>query len=171
VAGALLSFIGTAILIAGNGLTLPQGSALTGFALALLAALTWALYSTLSRRLGRIPTASVAVFCLLTSALSGAFHLMLEPTVWPADAAGWASVAALGLGPVGLAFYVWDIGMKRGDIQLLGVASYAAPLLSTLVVVAGVAAPSARLALAALLVTAGAALAAFSSARVRARSN
>jgi drug/metabolite transporter (DMT)-like permease len=33
---------------------------------------------------------------------------------------------------VGLAFYVWDIGVKRGDIQFLGVASYAAPLLSTL---------------------------------------
>ena len=38
-----------------------------------------------------------------------------------------------GLGPVGLAFYVWDIGMKHGDIRLLGIASYAAPVLSTLV--------------------------------------
>ena len=41
----------------------------------------------------------------------------------------------LGIGPVGLAFFTWDIGMKHGDIQLLGVASYAAPLLSTLALI------------------------------------
>jgi drug/metabolite transporter (DMT)-like permease len=53
---------------------------------------------------------------------------------------GWAAVLALGIGPVGAAFFTWDIGMKRGDIQLLGVASYAAPLLSTLaLVMAGIA--------------------------------
>jgi len=38
-------------------------------------------------------------------------------------------VVALGLGPVGLAFFTWDVGMKRGDIQMLGTLSYAAPLL------------------------------------------
>jgi drug/metabolite transporter (DMT)-like permease len=52
-------------------------------------------------------------------------------------------VLALGIGPVGAAFFTWDIGMKRGDIQLLGVASYAAPLLSTLALVAaGITKPS-----------------------------
>ena len=89
---------------------------------------------------------------------------MWEDTVWPTTALGWASCAALGLGPVGLAFYVWDIGVKRGDIQLLGTSSYAAPLLSTLILVAvGIAAPSWTLALAALLITGGAAIAARAS--------
>jgi drug/metabolite transporter (DMT)-like permease len=70
-------------------------------------------------------------------------------------------VLALGLGPVGVAFYVWDIGMKQGDIQLLGVASYAAPLLSTLaLVLAGAADATPVLALAAALITGGAVLAA-----------
>jgi drug/metabolite transporter (DMT)-like permease len=41
----------------------------------------------------------------------------------------------LGIGPVGLAFFVWDIGMKQGDVPFLGVASYAAPVLSTLILV------------------------------------
>ena len=71
---------------------------------------------------------------------------------------------ALGLGPVGLAFFTWDIGMKKGDIQLLGVTSYAAPLLSTLaLVLAGKADPSIRLLAAAVLITGGAALAARAS--------
>jgi drug/metabolite transporter (DMT)-like permease len=42
----------------------------------------------------------------------------------------------LGLGPVGAAFFAWDIGVKRGDIKLLGVLSYAAPLISTLLLIA-----------------------------------
>ena len=68
---------------------------------------------------------------------------------------------ALGLGPVGAAFFTWDIGMKKGDIQILGVASYAAPLLSTLVLVlAGITAPGWTLLLAPVLITGGAALAA-----------
>jgi drug/metabolite transporter (DMT)-like permease len=70
-------------------------------------------------------------------------------------------VAALGLGPVGLAFFLWDVGVKRGDIQLLGVASYAAPLLSTLALVAGGEAEATwALGGAALLIAGGAALAA-----------
>jgi acetoacetyl-CoA reductase len=48
----------------------------------------------------------------------------------------WLAVLGLGLMPVGLAFYTWDFGVKRGDIQLLGVAAYAAPLLSTIILIA-----------------------------------
>ena len=43
---------------------------------------------------------------------------------------------ALALFPVGLAFFTWDIGVKRGDIQVLGAAAYSAPLLSTLLLIA-----------------------------------
>ena len=87
--------------------------------------------------------------------------LALEETAWLRGAGGWLAVAALGLGPVGAAFFAWDLGMKRGDIQFLGTASHAAPLLSTLaLVLAGIAAPAPQLALAALLVAGGAALAA-----------
>lgn len=73
----------------------------------------------------------------------------------------WAAVLALGLLPVGAAFYAWDFGIKRGNIQVLGAASYAAPLLSTLVlIIAGASEPSLRILAACLLITAGAALAA-----------
>lgn len=167
VAGTVLSFAGTALLILGKG-TGASGGATTGFALAGLAALTWAGYSVLSRRLGAVPTASVAVFCLGTACLSALCHLALEQTLWPVGAFGWASVLALGLGPVGLAFYVWDVGVKRGDIQLLGTLSYAAPILSTLALVAaGYAEASLKIAGAAVLVTAGAALAAWAGTRTR----
>ncbi|WP_170333287.1 aromatic amino acid exporter YddG [Ruegeria arenilitoris] len=164
--GACLGFAGAAVIITGGGSMGFQTDHLPGYGLALLCALTWSGYSVLSRRLGDTPTSSVAVFCIAAAVASGLLHLAVEDTVWPDSAIGWASVAALGLGPVGLAFYVWDIGVKQGDIQMLGTASYAAPLLSTLaLVVAGIAAPSWGLAIAAVLITGGAAIAARASMR------
>lgn len=161
--GAVLGFTGAALIILDGGQMLSPAH-LTGYLLALLAAFTWAGYSVLSRLVGTAPTASVAIFCLATSALSLPLHLIFEETVLPTTALGWASIAGLGLGPVGFAFYVWDIGCKQGDIQLLGTSAYAAPLLSTLVlIVAGIAAPTTTLFWAALLITGGALIAARAS--------
>ena len=163
VLGALLGFAGAALIITGGAGGFAPAH-LPGYALALLCALTWSSYSVLSRRVGTAPTASVAVFCLASAALSLPLHLWFEETILPATTLGWASILGLGLGPVGLAFYVWDIGVKRGDIQLLGTSSYAAPLLSTLILVlAGAAAASLTLLWAALLITGGALVAARAS--------
>ncbi len=162
--GAVVGFAGAALIILGGARSGFSDDHMAGYMLALLCALTWSGYSVLSRRIGTAPTATVAVFCLASAALSLPLHLMFEQTILPASALGWASIIGLGVGPVGLAFFVWDIGVKQGDIQLLGTSSYAAPLLSTLVLVlAGVAAPSVSLLWAALLVTGGAAIAARAS--------
>ncbi|TCL08504.1 EamA domain-containing membrane protein RarD [Shimia isoporae] len=161
--GACLGLGGASLIISG-GATGFDPAHTKGYLLALACAFTWSTYSVGSRRFGDVPTASVIVFCLASSVLSLGLHLAVETTAWPQGVLGWAATAALGLGPVGLAFYVWDIGVKHGDIQLLGTASYAAPLLSTLALVAaGVAAPTWSLALAALMITAGAVCAALAS--------
>lgn len=160
--GALVAFAGVALIVLRGGATF-DASTLPGLGLAFLCAITWAVYSVTSRRLGDVPTVAVVVYCLATAALSLPAHLVLEDTIWP-DMTGWMAIVALGIGPVGIAFYTWDIGMKRGDIQLLGVASYAAPLLSTLALIgAGFATATPTLGVAAVLVTAGAALAARAS--------
>jgi drug/metabolite transporter (DMT)-like permease len=166
IVGALLAFAGAALIVLRGG-TAFDASALPGYTLAFLCAITWAAYSVLSRKLGTVPTASVVVFCLATAVLSIPAHLAMETTIWPTSTTQWLSIAALGIGPVGVAFYTWDMGMKRGDIQLLGVASYAAPLLSTLALVTfGITTASATLAIAAALIAGGAALAARASAKV-----
>jgi drug/metabolite transporter (DMT)-like permease len=161
IAGALIGFASTVVLIAGRGgLTLAQDYA-PGLAAAFVAAFVWATYSVLSRRFAAVPTDAVAGFCLVTAVLAGICHALFEPTVWPASLAQWLAVAGLGIGPVGAAFYAWDFGVKHGDIRVLGAGSYAAPVLSTaLLVLAGFAAPSASLAIAAVLLAAGGLLAA-----------
>ncbi|MGF1660140.1 MAG: DMT family transporter [Rubrimonas sp.] len=167
-AGAVLGFAGAALLILKGGGFGADPAHLAGYLAAFGCAFIWSGYSVLSRLAGDAPTDSVAGFCLAAAILAALAHLAVEATAWPQGALAWASVAALGLGPVGAAFYAWDHGVKRGDLQLLGVASYAAPLLSTLALAAaGVAEPSPRLALAAALIVGGAALAAFGSMRAK----
>ncbi|OUS04388.1 EamA family transporter [Rhodobacterales bacterium 52_120_T64] len=163
VIGALVAF-GGAALIVGGGATAFSSDNLAGYGAAIVCAFTWSGYSVLSRLAGATPTESVAVFCLAASGLSLLAHLGLEETVWPTGVVGWGSVIGLGLGPVGLAFYIWDIGVKKGDIQILGVASYAAPMLSTVILIlVGYATASWTLLLAAALITTGAAIAALAN--------
>lgn len=164
VIGALVAFAGAGLIVMSRDSAASGSIPVLGLGLAFLCALAWAAYSVLSRRLGDVPTESVVVYCLLTAALSVPAHFAFEQTQWPQGALGWLAVVGLGIGPVGAAFFTWDIGMKKGDIQLLGVASYAAPLLSTLaLIVAGLAEPKPVLLLAALLITGGAVLAARAS--------
>jgi drug/metabolite transporter (DMT)-like permease len=160
VLGAALGLVGTMVLFAGRGFAF-AGDFLPGYAAAFVAAFVWATYSVLSRRFAAVPTDAVAGFCLATAMLAAIFHAVFETTLWPASASQWLAVLALGIGPVGAAFYAWDFGVKHGDIRVLGAASYAAPILSTaFLVLAGFAEASATLAVSALLIAGGGLLAA-----------
>jgi drug/metabolite transporter (DMT)-like permease len=154
--GALLGLAGTALLFTGNSLSGFAPGQLPGLLAAFVAAFIWAAYSVMSRKLKSVPTDAVAGFCLATALLAALVHGLVEDTLWPDTTTQWLAIAALGVGPVGAAFYAWDVGMKRGDIRVLGAASYATPLLSTLfLILAGFAKPSANLAIAAVLIAGG----------------
>lgn len=161
VAGVIFGLAGAALVITkGQGLGLTDGFK-TGHAIAFACPVIWAGYSVLSRRFGKVPTDVVAGFCLATSVLAAASHVAFEQTVWPQNMPQWLAVIGLGLFPVGAAFYTWDFGVKRGDIMVLGASSYAAPLLSTLVlVITGFAPLHWPVIFACLLITAGAIIAA-----------
>jgi drug/metabolite transporter (DMT)-like permease len=158
VAGACLGLTGIIVLTLGKG---GLGGAailpLFGYTLALLFAIVWAGYSVLSRRMAAVPTEAVVGFCMATAALASLAHAAIEPMMWPHETSQWLGILLLGLGPTGAAFFLWDIGMKRGDIRLLGTASYAAPVISTIaLVLAGRAEAGWALAIACLLIVAGA---------------
>ena len=165
VLGAALGFAGAVSLFAGKaeagaGAHALDGEIALGYALALGCAFVWSSYSVLSRRLKAAPTEAVAGFCLATSALAAICCFAFETTIAPAAFTQWAAIVGLGLGPVGLAFYLWDYGVKNGDLRLLGVAAYAAPALSTIILVAaGFAPATASLGLACALIVGGAVVA------------
>ena len=158
--GAALSAAGCLLLLVARDSSVARGGlAWLGDLLAAAAAVTWALYSVLSRRMGSVPTEAVAGFCAASAVLAAAATLAFEHPIWPGGVA-WLSIVALGAGPVGGAFFLWDIGMKRGDPRLLGTLAYATPVLSTLLLCLGGYAPwSLTLVIAALLVATGGLLA------------
>ncbi len=159
--GVALGLVGTALVLLAGADVAYEPAHLIGYLAALGCAVTWGLYSVLSRRFGEVPTDAVGGFCGAAALLALLCHLLFETTVWPATTGQWLAVIVLGIGPAGGAFFLWDIGVKRGDIRALGALSYAAPVLSTvLLVMFGRAQPSLALAASCLLVTAGAVLAA-----------
>ena len=157
---------GTLIGLAGAVLIVTKGQSLSwntdhymGYLAAIACALTWSGYSVLNRKFKEVPSDAVTGFCGATALLGLVFHLGTETWVPPTETQ-WLAILALGLGPVGLAFFVWDYGTKHGEIQVLGALSYGAPLLSTLLLVAvGLAQASWTIAIACLLIVGGALLA------------
>ena len=160
-AGALLGLAGAALIVTGGGALAFSADHAPGYVLAGLCAVFWSGYSLLSRRFADVPSDVVTGFCAATALLALLAHLGVETTVWPSAPSQWLAILGLGVLPVGGAFYVWDYGVKHGDIQIIGALSYAAPLLSTLVLVAAGETPlTGALMLAAILITSGACLAA-----------
>lgn len=156
--GVIVAFVGVGLLITKGEATAFDVRYTTGYLAALLCALIWSSYSLLSRRFGAIPTSAVGGFCGATALLAWICHFLFESTVVPA-AGEWIAIAALGTGPIGLAFFTWDYGVKQGNIKILGTLSYATPLLSTLLLIAfGIIEPTSTIWTACLLVVGGALL-------------
>jgi drug/metabolite transporter (DMT)-like permease len=133
VAGAAIGFTGAVLLVTGGRIALTS-EALLGYLLAIAAAVIWSTYSLLTHRMSDFPTSTVATFCAVSGALSLGCHFLFEPS-YAFAAADLPWLALIGLGPMGLAFYLWDSALKAGDPRTLGMLAYLAPLLSTTLVV------------------------------------
>ncbi len=162
IAGALIALAGAMLAITKGRLDFADFSgAALGYMAAVAASFTWASYSVLSRLFAAVPSSAVTIYCAVTAFAAAMAHGVAEDTVWPLSAMQWTAVVLLGLGPVGLAFYVWDFGCKHGDLRVLGAAAYFAPLLSSAMLMAfGLAEATTVIWIAASLITLGALLAA-----------
>jgi drug/metabolite transporter (DMT)-like permease len=154
--------LGAALILVWDQLDLVHGADAKrlGFALALGCALVWSSYSVASRLLAGVPSESIAVSCLATAALAFVCSRLFEQWTMPADRTAWLALIGMGIGPVGAAFLLWDVGIKGGSVPLLGVLAYASPILSTgLLKLLGLAAPTWTLAIACVLMVVAAVIA------------
>jgi len=152
VVAALLGFAGAAAAILGtrDGATAIHGY--WGFLPALGSAFVWASYSLWTKRVAAFPTSAIGLFGLVSGLLSLACHALLEPSV-ALSGKDWLLVLLCGLGPLGAAFFVWDMALKRGDARRIGILSYLTPLGSTALLLAVTGRPLTwTVALAALLI-------------------
>lgn len=158
--GALLAAGGAAIVLLGDSKALTLSGSLSGYTAALAAAVIWAAYSVGTRLLPHVPTSAMTGICAMTAVGAALLHFATETTRWPLAPSESLVILLAGLGPVGFAFYLWDAGMKHGDIRLLAVLSYMTPILSTMMLAAfGIGRLTPAVAVATLLVTIGAVVA------------
>ena len=136
VMGALAGLAGAALIVTGGSLSVDT-TGLPGYLAAAGAALVWALYSLLTKRLPPFPSGAVGGFCLASGLLALGIFVMESGPVGFASINGtdWLFLALLGIGPMGTAFFLWDASLKRGDPRVIGSLSYVTPMLSTLALV------------------------------------
>lgn len=157
-----MGFTGAALLVAPD---VEGGRFAIGYVYALVSALIWSSYSLWTKRV--LPFRTAAIACSAwwnrsSRSLSmerGRRRLRPLPATCP-------HLLAMGVGPMGSAFFLWDYTLKRGDPRLIGTLAYLTPVRSTaLLIITGRGVLSLRIGAAAALVIGGAKVA----ARVRRR--
>ncbi|MBI4579911.1 MAG: EamA family transporter [Planctomycetes bacterium] len=105
------------------------------YGLALTAAASWALYSNLARRWAAGTThGAVPLFLIATGIALGALHAMTDRYLHlPLSVRAFAELAYLTLFPTLLAYVLWDIAMRKGNVILVTSLSFFTPLLSTVI--------------------------------------
>lgn len=100
------------------------------YLLALIAAVSWGLYSTLARKWASEDNeGAVPIFLLFTAIVLLALRIYFpEKTVWSLRAI--KELIYMAFFPTFLAYSFWDMAMRRGNILLVASLSYLTPLLS-----------------------------------------
>ena len=133
--GLLVAFGGIIVILSGD-----KGFSLTEFVarfaenpvsylLALVAAVTWAGYSSMTRAWGNGINPSTIIFAVDTLVFLVLWFLDIGSQPVAASAHGLMSVIFGGIA-VGMAYVVWTLVMSKGNITVLAAASYFTPVLS-----------------------------------------
>jgi drug/metabolite transporter (DMT)-like permease len=135
--GALLAVAGIVFVI-GQEVSISWGSIPGNFAanpvaysFGLLAAISWALYSNLTRRWAEGSSGAVEIFIPATGVI------LLTLRLFTPEAGAWTARAALEAVFLGIvtvvAYILWDQAMRKGDVVMVAAFSYLTPLFSTIV--------------------------------------
>lgn len=134
--GAAVAFVG--VVLIGIGTSLAQGSArpvdVVGAAFALAAAVTYAIGVLVQKPVvRRLPGIQVTFLgCLIGMLVCLPFAGGLAAQLAVAPPAAWWGVAYLGVVPTALAFSTWAYALQRMPAGQLGISTYLAPPLATL---------------------------------------
>lgn len=111
---------------------LTQPHSFTPDLLALVAAISWGLYSNLVRRWGdQQDQGGVPIFLLLSGVVLGMIRLFTpEQSHWSFSTLG--GLLYMACCPGMIAYVLWDHAMRKGKVILLASLSYLTPILSTI---------------------------------------
>ena len=137
--GMAMAFAGMVLATASSGEVSLQGFAANWrtncvpYLLAFVGAVSWGLYSNLSRLwVGDVEGGAVPVFMVLTGLVVGVFVFAWPgPGLWSVRSVG--ELLFMIVFPALLASWFWEAAMRKGNLLLVGVLSYFIPVLSTAV--------------------------------------
>ncbi len=133
---AALGFSGAFLVVLGDSWQF-KAQYWMGYLLAFMAAVCWASYSLLTKRVPPFPNAAIGLFCLVSGILALLIHIFFEPH-YTFVLAQLPYLILLGFGSMGAAFFLWDAAIKNGDPRTIGSLAYLTPLLSaTILMVSG----------------------------------
>jgi drug/metabolite transporter (DMT)-like permease len=128
-AATCLGLAGVAIMLAGRGLAFTKISLCFGHFWALISALVWSAFSVICSRHGKVSRNLLSIIFLVSSSL----EILIWLYCFQAPPAPAQSLVIVGFAGIffTLAYLFWSFGMKRGNIQLIGVASFLTPVAAT----------------------------------------
>ncbi|WP_191600895.1 DMT family transporter [Marinomonas algicola] len=130
--GGILGFLGIACIVLKDSQINMEEAFLWGYLLSAICAGIWSSYSWfLSKSKSHVD--DIGWLSLGVAMLAFAAHLQFETGQWELTWHQWVGVLLLGLGPVGGAFYLWDMGLKYGNRSLLASLSFSTPALSSFI--------------------------------------
>jgi len=145
--------VGSLVALSGIGIAIFGGQAITWsdlsgawipYLLVFAAAVSWSLYTNLAKRwLGDGDTNAVALFLLAGGLILGILRMFSpETSSWSLPTL--AKLSYVIICPAFLAYTFWDLGTRKGQLILLAALSYFTPLLSTLISVLVLEAPTSQ---------------------------
>ena len=100
-----------------------SGTYIFGYAIALLGICCWGFYSVFSKYNIDIPSDMMGAYCGIGALVCLIIHLCIEVTIIPSCSEVGMAVM-LGLAGPGLAYQLWDYGIKYGSISILSTGCY-----------------------------------------------
>lgn len=157
VLSAFIGLMGIYILLTnGHGLNAFHFEYIKGYLLALAASIIWASYTLLSRFYHNTPREMIGMYFGIGAIISVGLHCFHESTVVP-NMKQWILIAVMSFLVSGISYFMWDYGVKKGNIKLLGILTYGNPIISSvLLVIFGYAKYNTAIAVATFCVIAGA---------------
>lgn len=141
--GGSVGFIGIIFILSPSKMFSFYWEDIAGYFLAFCCALIWSAYSWyFARKVKQNPLDvqnalsqsihEIGYFSIFVSLISLASHLVLETSSWDFNPSQLLAALLLGLGPVGGAFYLWQLSLKTGNQLLLSSLSYCSPLFTAI---------------------------------------
>lgn len=144
--GGIVGFMGISFIMSPSKVFSFYWQDLAGYLLAFCCALIWSAYSWYFSNKAKASIKAnnakeafsqsiheIGYFSIFVSLLSFGSHLLLENSHWEFNDKQIIAALFLGLGPVGGAFYLWQLSLKSGNQLLLSSLSYCSPLFTAII--------------------------------------